>query len=95
MPVQVEDDETPEMIMAKFLELERIEKDAQESRKAAEVAGSEAGQSPGGEGEQAEPQAEAAGAEGSDAQMLSDEQLLQVFKQVCALALWALCVWGE
>lgn len=33
IPPQVEDDETPEMIMAKFAELERIQKGAEEKAK--------------------------------------------------------------
>lgn len=79
----VEDEETPEMIMAKFLELERIEKAAQEARKA-QIAGAEPK-----EGAQGEATGNAEGAvpsgddaeDGGKGQALTDEQLLQVFKQ--------------
>jgi hypothetical protein len=70
----VEDDETPEMIMAKFSELEKI-KLAQKEGKKAEAAAD--GDQPQGEkgaaDEESEPSQEEDG--------LSDEQLLEVFKQ--------------
>lgn len=64
-PAQVEDDETPEMIMAKFAALERIQsgRETSSSAEAAEVM--------------------AAVEEGSRHGILTDTQLLEVFKQVC------------
>lgn len=68
----VEEDETPEMIMAKFAELERIQQAMKEAKKPDEVP----------EGDDAAP-ADAAPAEedGPKEQALTDEQLLEVFKQ--------------
>lgn len=73
--LQVEDDETPEMIMAKFMELDRIEKSAQEDKAAAAAAaggdaqGSGGGDAPG-----------AGDAPGNDG-VLDEKHLLEVFKQ--------------
>jgi hypothetical protein len=92
----VEDDETPEMIMAKFQELERIKQSAVEAKLARAAAATEQPAEPaaavdaagGGEevaaaaAAEAEADADAAAAHAQDgAQDLSDEQLLQVFKQ--------------
>ena len=83
----VEEDETPEMIMAKFQELERIQKAVQEAKKdqAAAAAGAdgtaegaEAGAAGGAENEDATA---ATVTTENDAQELTDEQLLEVFKQ--------------
>jgi N6-adenosine-specific RNA methylase IME4 len=87
----VEDDETPEMIMAKFIELEQIKAAAEEARQAAQLSAAEPGEpagdgaaaapaAPAGDGGAAAPEA-APAAPGGGAQDLSDEQLLQVFKQ--------------
>ncbi|KAL4531484.1 hypothetical protein Ndes2526B_g04403 [Nannochloris sp. 'desiccata'] len=83
----VEEDETPEMIMAKFQELERIQKAVIEAKKG-EVAAVEGAAADGADA------AAANGAEGNedatatvttenndDIQALTDEQLLEVFKQ--------------
>jgi hypothetical protein len=90
----VEDDETPEMIMAKFAELERIKNAVQERQQApvpANVEGSPADKSEDDasleEGAAADPAAAdaptaqgTAGANPADGD-LTDEQLLEVFKQ--------------
>lgn len=95
---QVEDDETPEMIMAKFAELERIQAAAAAAKAAQGPAGAaqqqqgEAGGEMGEQGPQlggagGDPQQPAAtaqqqGAGGSEEGGLTEEQLLEVFKQV-------------
>lgn len=65
----VEDDETPEMIMAKFAELEKIKQTREEAKATTAEEGAET--------------TEATVEEGEDPrdQDLSDEQLLEVFKQ--------------
>eukprot|EP00887_Chlorella_sp_A99_P001347 scaffold14.g1347.t1 len=68
----VEDDETPEMIMAKFQELERIEKAAAEARRAAEAGAAVGGADAGGAG---------AAGDAGEGGVLDDEHLLEVFKQ--------------
>jgi len=69
----VEEDETPEMIMAKFAELEEIQRKAGDTKRTEDEAG---GGVKMGEATDAGEQAGHVAAEG-----LTDEQLLQVFKQ--------------
>lgn len=102
-PHQVEDDETPEMIMAKFAELERIQAAAAATKAAQGQAATathpqaqpeQAAEAAGQQGEQGlplggnggDPQQPAATqqqrAGGSEEGGLTEEQLLEVFKQV-------------
>ena len=76
----VEEDETPEMIMAKFAELEEIQRKASEASEAREVGETKAD----GSREMCDDQDGIAGGTGGlddTAGGLTDEQLLQVFKQ--------------
>lgn len=103
LPLQVEDDETPEMIMAKFAELERIQAAAAATKAAQGQAATatqpqsqpeQAAEAGGQQGEQGlplggnggDPQQPAAAqqqrAGGSEEGGLTEEQLLEVFKQV-------------
>ena len=77
----VEEDETPEMIMAKFEQLERIQKEAEEAKRArAEQKAAEGGEGGGPDGEGAGAEREGAGddAENDD---FDEEMLLRVFKE--------------
>lgn len=79
----VEDDETPEMIMAKFAELERIKKAVVDSKKAKAEADTEPPSNEIDENDTSNTIEDATNPSSSshDDQALSDEHLLEVFKQ--------------
>ena len=74
----VEDDETPEAIMKKFEALERVQKQAQVAQK------QQAGRPAGDEDMQVAEAPEAGGAGAQGEQVLTEEVLLEVFKQTSA-----------
>ncbi len=84
----VEEDETPEMIMAKFQELERIQNAVIEAKKDQTAASADGAAGEGGENgaaanlnEDGTAATVATDNAGDDTQALTDEQLLEVFKQ--------------